>query len=273
MADNNPRNIRNICILAHVDHGKTTFADHLIAGTGTGVVHPKLAGRLRFMDYLDEEQRRAITMKSSSIALHYKDHSINRIDSPGHMDFCSEVSTAARLSDRALVLVDAVEGVHIQTHAVLRQAWIEKLTPCLVLNKINRLISELKLSPMEAYTRLVRIVHEVNWIVSAYKSEKYLSDVDAILSGPAVDVGSDQNLSLLDVEDDEEDTFQPQKGNVAFVCALDGWGFCINEFAEIYSSRFGVSAAALTKALWGPRYFNPKTKMIVGKKGVAGMKN
>ncbi|CAN6545639.1 unnamed protein product [Malus baccata var. baccata] len=266
MADN-PRNIRNICILAHVDHGKTTFADHLIAGTGTGVVHPKLAGRLRFMDYLDEEQRRAITMKSSSIALHYKDHSINRIDSPGHMDFCSEVSTAARLSDRALVLVDAVEGVHIQTHAVLRQAWIEKLTPCLVLNKINRLISELKLSPMEAYTRLVRIVHEVNWIVSAYKSEKYLSDVDAILSGPAVDVGSDQNLSLLDVEDDEEDTFQPQKGNVAFVCALDGWGFCINEFAEIYSSRFGVSAAALTKALWGPRYFNPKTKMIVGKKG------
>ncbi|CAN6684187.1 unnamed protein product [Malus baccata var. baccata] len=266
MADK-PRNIRNICILAHVDHGKTTFADHLIAGTGTGVVHPKLAGRLRFMDYLDEEQRRAITMKSSSIALHYKDHSINRIDSPGHMDFCSEVSTAARLSDRALVLVDAVEGVHIQTHAVLRQAWIEKLTPCLVLNKINRLISELKLSPMEAYTRLVRIVHEVNWIVSAYKSEKYLSDVDAILSGPAVDVGSDQNLSLLDVEDDEEDTFQPQKGNVAFVCALDGWGFCINEFAEIYSSRFGVSAAALTKALWGPRYFNPKTKMIVGKKG------
>ncbi|XP_068319514.1 uncharacterized protein [Pyrus communis] len=251
MADNT-RNIRNICLLAHVDHGKTTLAGHLIAGTGSGVVHPKLAGRLRFMDYLDEEQRRAITMKSSSIALHYKDHSINLIDSPGHMDFCSEVSTAARLSDGALFLVDAVEGVHIQTHAVLRQAWIEELTPCLVLNKIDRLISELKLSPMEAYTRLVRIVHEVNWIVSAYKSEKYLSDVDAILSGPAVDVGGDQNLSFLDVEDDEEDTFQPQKVNVAFVCALDGWGFCISEFAEIYSSKFGVSAAALTKALWGP---------------------
>lgn len=163
MADNT-RNIRNICILAHVDHGKTTLADHLIAGAGAGVVHPKLAGRLRFMDYLDEEQRRAITMKSSSISLQYKDHSINLIDSPGHMDFCSEVSTAARLSDGALVLVDAVEGVHIQTHAVLRQAWIEKLTPCLVLNKIDRLISELKLSPMEAYTRLVRIVHEVNGI-------------------------------------------------------------------------------------------------------------
>ncbi|PQQ15328.1 elongation factor-like GTPase 1 [Prunus yedoensis var. nudiflora] len=270
MADNT-RNIRNICILAHVDHGKTTLADHLIAGAGAGVVHPKLAGRLRFMDYLDEEQRRAITMKSSSISLQYKEHSINLIDSPGHMDFCSEVSTAARLSDGALVLVDAVEGVHIQTHAVLRQAWIEKLTPCLVLNKIDRLISELKLSPMEAYTRLVRIVHEVNGIVSAYKSEKYLSDVDAILSGPSGDVGSDQNLAFLDVEDDEEDTFQPQKGNVAFVCALDGWGFCIREFAEFYASKLGASTAALQKALWGPRYYNPKTKMIVGKKGVAGL--
>ncbi|KAM1034757.1 hypothetical protein TB2_037547 [Malus domestica] len=148
---------------------------------------------------------------------------------------------AARLSDGALVLVDAVESVHIQTHAVLRQAWNEKLMPCLVLNKIDRLISELKLSPMEAYTRLLCIVHKVNWIFSAYKSEKYLSDVDAILSGPAVDVGSDQNLSLLDVEDNEEDTFQPQKGNVAFVCTLDGWGLCISEFAEIYSSKFGVN--------------------------------
>ncbi|KAH7542015.1 hypothetical protein FEM48_Zijuj02G0028700 [Ziziphus jujuba var. spinosa] len=267
MSDSDTRKIRNICILAHVDHGKTTLADHLIAASGGGVLHPKMAGRLRFMDYLDEEQRRAITMKSSSIALRYKDHSINLIDSPGHMDFCSEVSTAARLSDGALVLVDAVEGVHIQTHAVLRQAWIEKLTPCLVLNKIDRLICELRLTPMEAYTRLLRIVHEVNGIVSAYKSEKYLSDVDSILAGPSGEVGDE---SLEFVEDDEEDTFQPQKGNVAFVCALDGWGFSICEFAEFYASKLGASAAALQKALWGPRYYNPKTKMIVGKKGIGG---
>jgi len=267
-SDSETRKIRNICILAHVDHGKTTLADHLIAASGGGVLHPKLAGRLRFMDYLDEEQRRAITMKSSSIALHYKGHSVNLIDSPGHMDFCSEVSTAARLSDGALILVDAVEGVHIQTHAVLRQCWIEKLSPCLVLNKIDRLIYELKLSPMEAYTRLLRIVHEVNGIVSGYKSEKYLSDVDSVLAGPVGEMGDDESFEF--VEDDEEDTFQPQKGNVAFVCALDGWGFGIHEFAEFYASKLGASAAALQKALWGPRYFNPKTKMIVGKKGIGG---
>ncbi|XP_038897573.1 elongation factor-like GTPase 1 [Benincasa hispida] len=267
MGDLETQRIRNICILAHVDHGKTTLADHLIAASGGGLIHPKMAGRLRFMDYLDEEQRRAITMKSSSIGLRYKEYSINLIDSPGHMDFCSEVSTAARLSDGALVLVDAVEGVHIQTHAVLRQAWIEKLTPCLVLNKIDRLICELKLSPMEAYTRLLRIVHEVNGIMSAYKSEKYLSDVDSILAGSSGDV-NDENLEF--VEDDEEDTFQPQKGNVVFVCALDGWGFGINEFAEFYASKLGANVSALKKALWGPRYFNPKTKMIVGKKAMAG---
>ncbi|VFR03558.1 unnamed protein product [Cuscuta campestris] len=266
MSDFECQKLRNICILAHVDHGKTTLADHLIASSGGGVLHPKQAGRLRFMDFLDEEQRRAITMKSSSIALQYQDHCINLIDSPGHMDFCSEVSTAARLSDGALVLVDAVEGVHIQTHAVLRQAWIEKVTPCLVLNKIDRLISELKMSPMEAHTRLQRIVHDVNGIVSAYKAEKYLSDVDSLLS---VQTGDMNEESFEFMEDDEEDTFQPQKGNVVFVCALDGWGFSISDFAEFYASKLGASSSVLRKALWGPRYYNAKTKMIVGKKGVS----
>uniref|UniRef100_A0A7N0TLH1 Elongation factor-like 1 n=1 Tax=Kalanchoe fedtschenkoi TaxID=63787 RepID=A0A7N0TLH1_KALFE len=266
MGDSDCGKIRNICILAHVDHGKTTLADHLIAGSAGALVNPKLAGKLRVMDFLEEEQKRAITMKSSSIALNYKDHSINLIDSPGHMDFCSEVSTAARLSDGALVLVDAVEGVHIQTHAVLRQAWIEKVTPCLVLNKIDRLICELRLTPMEAYNRMSRIVHEVNGIMSAYRSEKYLSDVDSLLAGQS----ADESLEFLE-EEDEEDTFQPQKGNVAFVCSLDGWGFTIKEFAEFYASKLGASAGALQKAFWGPWYFNPKTKMIVGKKSLGGI--
>ncbi|XP_004498119.1 uncharacterized protein [Cicer arietinum] len=264
-SDNDRHKIRNICILAHVDHGKTTLADQLIATAGGGMVHPKVAGRVRFMDYLDEEQRRAITMKSSSISLHYNHYTVNLIDSPGHIDFCGEVSTAARLSDGALLLVDAVEGVHIQTHAVLRQCWIERLSPCLVLNKIDRLITELKLTPFEAYTRLLRIVHEVNGIVSAYNSQKYLSDVDSLLAG-----GTAAGGEVMEDYDDVEDVFQPQKGNVVFACALDGWGFGIHEFAEIYASKLGASVSALQKALWGPRYFNPKTKMIVGKKGIGG---
>ncbi|KAA8550118.1 hypothetical protein F0562_001802 [Nyssa sinensis] len=85
--------------------------------------------------------------------------------------------------------------------------------------------------------------------------------------GPLGEV-ADENHEFI--EDDEEDTFQPQKGNVAFVCALDGWGFSISQFAEFYASKLGASATALQKALWGPWYFNPKTRMIVGKKGISG---
>lgn len=136
-----------------------------------------------------------------------------------------------------------------------------------MINKIDRLISELELSPREAYNRLLRIVYEVNNIVSAFKSVKYLSDVDAILSGPS---GSD-DVAFEEIEDDEELMFQPQKGNVAFVCALDGWGFSIRQFAEFYASKFGWSTNALQKALWGPWYFNHKAKKIVGQKGVAGL--
>ncbi|CAA3018727.1 elongation factor-like GTPase 1 [Olea europaea subsp. europaea] len=120
---------------------------------------------------------------------------------------------------------------------------------------------------MEAYNRLLRILHEVNNIVSTYKSEKYLSDVDSILSAaPSGDI-VDENYEFP--EDDEEETFQPQKGNVVFACALDGWGFSIPDFAEFYATKLGASSAALQKALWGPRYFNVKTKMIVGKKGLS----
>lgn len=258
--------IRNICILAHVDHGKTTMADHLIAAAGGGLVHSRQAGKLRFLDYRDDEQQRAITMKSACIRLRFKDHVINLIDSPGHVDFCSEVSTAVRLSDGALVLVDTCEGVHIQTHAVLRQAWLERLRPCLVLNKIDRLITELKFTPAEAYARCQSIIMEVNNIINAFRSEKYLSDVDSILTKPS----STGEEADDEEEEDEEDAFAPERGNVAFASAGDGWAFRIDQFADLYAAKLGASAKVMKKALWGHHYFVPKTKKIVGKKAAAG---
>jgi ribosome assembly protein 1 len=269
--------IRNICILAHVDHGKTTLADHLIAAAGGGVLHARQAGKLRYLDYRDDEQQRGVTMKSSSITLHFKNHVINLIDSPGHVDFCSEVSTAARLSDGALVLVDACEGVHIQTHAVLRQAWLERVTPCLVLNKMDRLILELKLTPLEAYARLQSIIGEVNNIINAFRSEKYLSDVDSILTGPTTPISEgldseDGHMMRVEEEEDEEDAFSPDRGNVAFTSAMDGFGFRIDYFADLYAAKLGANVKALRKALWGDHYYNPKTKKIVGKKAAAAGK-
>ncbi|XP_063948005.1 ribosome assembly protein 1 isoform X2 [Daucus carota subsp. sativus] len=132
---------------------------------------------------------------------------------------------------------------------------------------------------MEAFIRLQRIVHEVNGIMSTYKSQKYLSDVDSLLAAPSGDL-TDDNFELI--EDDEEDTFQPQKGNVAFVCAFDGWGFRTSKFAEFCADKLNsknpnplhkVNPATVNKALWGPRYYNPKTMMFVGKKGIAGISN
>ena len=262
-----------MCILAHVDHGKTTLSDHLIASNG--LIHPRLAGELRYMDSNEDEQARGITMKSSSISLLHvpstavaesseaveeQGYLFNLIDSPGHIDFCSEVSTAARLRDGAFVLVDAVEGVCIQTHAVLRQAWEEKLDMCLVVNKIDRLILELELEPKEAYSRIVSIVSNVNMVVSSFESEKYISEADAFL-----DYQDDAHHieSTNDIDENECDYFSPEKGNVAFGSAYDGWACTVQQFAQMYAEKLQCKAEPLCKALWGNYYFSSKTKRIM----------
>ena len=296
-----PDNIRNICVLAHVDHGKTTLSDGLIAHNG--FISQKLAGKLRFMDFLDDEQRRGITMKSAAISLLYTPKCavggdeaqpepllINLIDSPGHVDFCSEVSTAARLSDGGLVVVDVVEGICVQTHAVLRQAWEERLQVCLVFNKLDRLIVEMGYTPTEAYERMRNLLNEINGVMSAFVSEKFISHADTLLAtsteGGALDHGGrddggegrdDEMHDDDDIESDvvtdaehSTDTFSVERGNVAFACAADGWAFRTDAFAEMYASKLGCSCTALRRGLWGDWFFSPKTRKIVGKKAAGG---
>ena len=194
-----PEQIRNICILAHVDHGKTTLSDNLIASNG--IISQRLAGQLRYLDSREDEQQRGITMQSSAISLLFVDprekkkmgrealkngtvpitptpYLINLIDSPGHVDFSSDVSTAVRLCDGALIVVDAVEGVCIQTQAVLRQAWEERVKPCLVINKVDRLISEVFLTPLEAFHHLRQIIERVNSLVSQMSNADAFAKAD-----------------------------------------------------------------------------------------------
>ncbi|XP_019935718.1 elongation factor-like GTPase 1 [Paralichthys olivaceus] len=267
----NPANIRNLCILAHVDHGKTTLADCLIASNG--IISSRLAGKLRYLDSREDEQVRGITMKSSAISLHYshgdQEFLLNLIDSPGHVDFSSEVSTAVRLCDGAIVVVDAVEGVCPQTQAVLRQAWLENIRPVLVINKIDRLIMELKLSSQEAYTHLQKILEQVNAVTGGLFTSKVLEE----RAEKEEEKEKERNMACgehvhdwsagLEEADDSQLYFSPDQGNVVFASAIDGWGFSIQQFAHIYSQKMGIKAAVLLKTLWGDFYLNAKAKKIM----------
>ncbi|KAM8973977.1 elongation factor-like GTPase 1 isoform 2-T2 [Pelodytes ibericus] len=267
----NTANIRNICILAHVDHGKTTLADSLISSNG--IISNRLAGKLRYLDSREDEQIRGITMKSSAICLQYKDgdeeYLINLIDSPGHVDFSSEVSTAVRLCDGSIIVVDAVEGVCPQTQAVLRQAWLENIRPVLVVNKIDRLIVELKLSSQEAYTHLQKILEQVNAVTGGLYTSKVLeerAEKDMANEEKTKTVDSEQVYDWsagLEETDDSHLYFSPDQGNVVFGSAIDGWGFTIDQFAQLYSQKVGIRADVLLKTLWGDYYLNAKAKKIM----------
>lgn len=144
-------------------------------------------------------------MKSSSISLIYPlketSYLINLIDSPGHVDFSSEVAAALRVCDGGLLLIDVVEGVCAQTYTVLKQSWDEGIRVCLVLNKIDRLINELRMNPEEAYKHLNSIIERVNAVVSGFYYEK--------------------KGRVTDDADEESYFFKPENGNVAFSSALD----------------------------------------------------
>ncbi|KAL4965524.1 GTPase RIA1 [Aspergillus stella-maris] len=293
-----PDDIRNICILAHVDHGKTSLTDSLIATNG--IISPKLAGKIRYLDSRPDEQLRGITMESSAISLFFsmmrrsapdaqpeaKEYLINLIDSPGHIDFSSEVSTASRLCDGAVVLIDAVEGVCSQTVTVLRQSWVEQLKPILVINKMDRLVTELQMTSAEAYSHLSRLLEQVNAIIgSFYQGERMEEDLQwrermeervtaAAQQKQAHDGESSVEGSVdgaqYEERDDEDLYFAPEKNNVIFCSAVDGWAFTIRQFAAIYEKKLGIKRSVLEKVLWGDYYLDPKTKRVLGQKHLKG---
>jgi elongation factor 2 len=170
-----PEQIRNIGIVAHIDHGKTTLSDNLLAGAG--MISEELAGRQLFMDSDEEEQARGITIDSSNVSMVHsyggEEYLINMIDTPGHVDFGGDVTRAMRAVDGAVVLVDAVEGTMPQTETVLRQALKEGVRPVLFINKVDRLINELKVDEMEMQIRLGKVIDKVNRLIKGMNEEAY----------------------------------------------------------------------------------------------------
>jgi elongation factor 2 len=170
-----PVQIRNIGIVAHIDHGKTTLSDNLLAGAG--MISKELSGTQLFMDSDEEEQARGITIDASNVSMVHeyegKEYLINMIDTPGHVDFGGDVTRAMRAVDGAVVVVDAVEGTMPQTETVLRQALKEQVVPVLFVNKVDRLINELKVNEQEMQIRLGRVIDKVNKLIKGMNEEAY----------------------------------------------------------------------------------------------------
>ncbi|MDH7593746.1 MAG: elongation factor EF-2 [Methanomicrobiales archaeon] len=170
-----PDRIRNIGIVAHIDHGKTTLSDNLLAGAG--MISEELAGKQLFMDSDEEEQARGITIDASNVSMVHDyeggSYLINMIDTPGHVDFGGDVTRAMRAVDGAVVVVDAVEGPMPQTETVLRQALKEQVKPVLFINKVDRLINELKVDEMEMQIRLGKVIDKVNKLIRGMNEDLY----------------------------------------------------------------------------------------------------
>lgn len=230
--------IRNMSVIAHVDHGKSTLTDSLIAKAG--IIAMKAAGDDRYMDTRDDEKERGKTIKSTGVSLHFhcpmKDgsvvgHLFNLIDSPGHVDFSSEVTAALRVTDGALVVVDCVEGVCVQTETVLRQAMQERIKPVLFVNKVDRNILELQVDGETMYTNFVRVIDNVNGIISTYE---------------------DETMGPLELH--------PGIGNVAFGSGKECWAFTLHRFAGMYAKKFNMDIEKMMAKLWGDWFFSPKEK-------------
>ena len=170
-----PKNIRNIGIAAHIDHGKTTLSDNLLFGAG--MISEELTGKQLFTDFDEQEQERGITIYSANVTMVHQyendNYLINLIDTPGHVDFGGDVTRAMRAVDGAVIIACAVEGVMPQTETVIRQALKERVKPVLFINKVDRLIKELQLTPEQMQERFAKIIKDVNKLIQKYSEKEY----------------------------------------------------------------------------------------------------
>ncbi len=239
-----PTLIRNVAVVGHLHHGKTTLLDTLIESTHEEAWDP--ADSVRYTMARNDEQQREISIKATPVSLVLQDargksYLVNALDTPGHVNFSDEVTASLRAADGAVVVVDAVEGVMVQTERVVRQALDAGLALTLVIAKVDRLILELKLPPADAYFKLLHIIGEVNALIAAHST------------------GAHPHPEL-----------SPVDGNVAFAGSLHGWSFTLESFARLYCERFfpapassSSSAAAAAAASTSSSSSSPKPQSAV----------
>ncbi|XP_061604650.1 116 kDa U5 small nuclear ribonucleoprotein component [Phyllopteryx taeniolatus] len=234
-----PELIRNVTLCGHLHHGKTCFVDCLIEQT-----HPEIRKRddidLRYTDILFTEQERGVGIKSTPVTMvlpdsRGKSYLLNIMDTPGHVNFSDEVTSSIRISDGVVLFIDAAEGVMLNTERLIKHAVQERMAITICINKVDRLIVELKLPPTDAYYKLRHIVDEVNGLLNTYST--------------------DENLVV-----------SPLLGNVCFASSQYSICFTLGSFAKIYADTYGdINYTEFSKRLWGDIYFNPKTRKFTKK--------
>lgn len=238
-----PKSVRNVCVAGHLHHGKTLLMDILIQQTH---LHDwNLERNYRWLDTRVDEQERLISVKAAPISLLLpdskgKNYFVNFIDTPGHSNFWGELSCALRVSDGVVLVVDAVEGVMMMTQRIIKQALRERLPIVVFLNKIDRLILELKIPPEDAYLKIKHTLEEIN----------------AIIQQVSIQLGLDKSKYIV----------SPLLNNVVFGSGEYSFMFGLDSFSRIYSRKFkGVDPYRLKAILWGDYFFDSDNRKFLKK--------
>ena len=233
----NKEQIRNFGVIAHVDHGKTTMSDSLLAYSG--IIAPSAAGTALALDAMKAEQERGITIVQANVTLHFsKDDSeyvINMIDTPGHVDFSGRVIRSLRAIDGAVVVCDAVEGIMTQTETVTRMALDERVKPVFFINKIDRLIKELRLTPEKMQEKLATVVANFNDLIDTYGEPGYKDEWKVAIQNGSVTFGSAKDKWAINVD------MMKEKG-ISFKDVIDAYK---NEKVEELAEKAPLAEAIL----------------------------